>query len=163
MAKRYHRAQGAMEYLMTYGWAIIVVIVVGLTLWRLGYLNMGANSLTSTGFTKLKVVTAQSGFSSDGTPKLVFLNGAGSSIEISGGSIKDLGPAKLSCALASDLFVPKAVEGGKYFKVSGVPPCIGAGKPGDVYNARIMINYRVQVGYAVSSHTETGTLRGPYE
>ncbi len=33
------KAQSAMEYLMTYGWAIIIVIIVGLILWRLGVLS----------------------------------------------------------------------------------------------------------------------------
>ena len=29
-------AQGAMEYLMTYGWAILVVMIVGVVLWNIG-------------------------------------------------------------------------------------------------------------------------------
>lgn len=35
------KAQGAMEYLMTYGWAIIVVMIVGLALWNAGILKIG--------------------------------------------------------------------------------------------------------------------------
>ncbi len=35
------KGQGAMEYLMTYGWAIIVVMIVGLALWNLGIFNLG--------------------------------------------------------------------------------------------------------------------------
>jgi len=31
--------QGAMEYLMTYGWAILVVIIVGVVLWQMGLFN----------------------------------------------------------------------------------------------------------------------------
>ncbi len=35
------KGQGAMEYVMTYGWAIIIVMIVGLALWSLGILNLG--------------------------------------------------------------------------------------------------------------------------
>ena len=31
-----NKGQGAMEYLMTYGWAILVVMIVGVVLWQLG-------------------------------------------------------------------------------------------------------------------------------
>ncbi len=30
------KGQGAMEYLMTYGWAILIVIIVGIVLWQSG-------------------------------------------------------------------------------------------------------------------------------
>jgi len=40
MAKK--KGQGDMEYLMTYGWAILVVMIVGIVLWRLGIFNFGA-------------------------------------------------------------------------------------------------------------------------
>lgn len=33
------KGQGAMEYLMTYGWAILVVIIVGVVLWQMGIFN----------------------------------------------------------------------------------------------------------------------------
>ncbi len=49
------RGQGALEYLMTYGWAILVVMVVGITMWHLGMFNMGsAIPPTSTGFSVMK-------------------------------------------------------------------------------------------------------------
>ncbi len=34
------RAQSAVEYLMTYGWAILVIIVVGAALWKLGVFDV---------------------------------------------------------------------------------------------------------------------------
>ena len=33
------KGQGAMEYLMTYGWALLVIVVVGAALFALGVLN----------------------------------------------------------------------------------------------------------------------------
>jgi len=42
------KGQGALEYLMTYGWAILVVVIVGLVLWRSGV--FGTSSTGSSGF-----------------------------------------------------------------------------------------------------------------
>ncbi|MCX6695020.1 MAG: hypothetical protein NTU61_01825 [Candidatus Altiarchaeota archaeon] len=52
------RGQGAMEYLMTYGWAIIVIMVVGIAMWRLGLFNFGGTPMTSSGFSVLKPMLA---------------------------------------------------------------------------------------------------------
>jgi uncharacterized protein (UPF0333 family) len=32
-----NKGQGAMEYLMTYGWAILVVVIIGGVMWYLGF------------------------------------------------------------------------------------------------------------------------------
>jgi hypothetical protein len=51
------RGQGAMEYLMSYGWAILVVMVVGAALWQLGIFNMGGSvPPTSSGFSTVKPI-----------------------------------------------------------------------------------------------------------
>ncbi len=58
------RGQGAMEYLMSYGWAILVVLVVGVTMWQLGVLNLSSSTpATSSGFTTIKpaLATCKSG------------------------------------------------------------------------------------------------------
>jgi len=36
-----NKGQGAMEILLTYGWAILVVIIVGVVLWQMGIFNPG--------------------------------------------------------------------------------------------------------------------------
>jgi hypothetical protein len=44
-----------MEYLMTYGWAILVVLVVGAGMWRMGVFSLGGSvAPTSSGFELLK-------------------------------------------------------------------------------------------------------------
>lgn len=48
------KAQSAMEYLMTYGWAILIVIIVAAALYALGVFNPATFAgRTSTGFTQL--------------------------------------------------------------------------------------------------------------
>ena len=50
------KGQGAMEYLMTYGWAILVVLIVGIVLWQLGiFSGLGGGANTSTGFSAGKI------------------------------------------------------------------------------------------------------------
>jgi len=43
-----------MEYMMTYGWAILAIMVVGAAMWMLGIFNPGPIGWTSTGFPVLK-------------------------------------------------------------------------------------------------------------
>lgn len=48
------KAQSAMEYLMTYGWAILIVIIVAAALYALGVFNPATFAgRTATGFTQL--------------------------------------------------------------------------------------------------------------
>lgn len=37
---RGRKGQGALEYLTTYGWAVLVVISVGLIMWKFGLFNL---------------------------------------------------------------------------------------------------------------------------
>ncbi|MEM3399386.1 MAG: hypothetical protein QXP42_00990 [Candidatus Micrarchaeia archaeon] len=47
------KGQGAFEYLMSYGWAILIVIVLGIVLWNLGVFNPNTTPEAS-GFTILR-------------------------------------------------------------------------------------------------------------
>jgi len=101
------KGQGAMEYLMTYGWAVAVVLIVVLMMWRVGVLDFGSQMApTSTGFTTIKPLllscemTGESndaiwqevngntetceerGGSCSGIFRCIFINGAGSTIKI---------------------------------------------------------------------------------
>jgi len=52
------KAQSAMEYLMTYGWAILIVIIVAAALYALGVFNPATFAgRTATGFTQLGAPT----------------------------------------------------------------------------------------------------------
>lgn len=47
------KGQTAMEYLMTYGWAIIIVVIIGIALWKLGIFTPSITA--STGFEEFSV------------------------------------------------------------------------------------------------------------
>ena len=54
------RSQSALEYMMTYGWAILIIVIVAVILYSMGIFNP-SSSITSTvtGFSGLGSVTAQ--------------------------------------------------------------------------------------------------------
>lgn len=165
---RKQRGQGAMEYLMTYGWAILVVMIVGVVMWQLGIFNMGSTSLTFSGFSKIKPQLAGSALAANGDLEAIFTNGAGATIDLSdaGGS----GPAVTDLAGSSPCAPSVITYGGdtltaivvgSNFKLSG-GGCI-SGAQGGVYQIRVTIPYTINIGGIVTSHTETGIIRGPYE
>ena len=108
------RGQGAMEYLMTYGWAILVVMIVGIVMWELGIFNMGSTSMTSSGFGKIKPQIAASGLNADDSFTGVFTNGVGTRITLVQ-STATLDNAD-TCTLTA---VPTTPSAGDNFKLSG--------------------------------------------
>ena len=79
-----------MEYLMSYGWAVLVVLVVGVTVWQLGILESGGTiPPTATGFGGVKPLlpTCKSGPGIFELPSVsgfscIFVNAAGGSIVV---------------------------------------------------------------------------------
>ena len=73
---------------MSYGWAILVVVIVGGVMWQMGIFNMGSSAPTSSGFESLKplLATCRSGTYVWDTPyngfTCQFLNNAGSKISL---------------------------------------------------------------------------------
>ena len=78
------KAQTAMEYLMTYGWAILIVIIVGAALYALGIFNPATyTQSTATGFQGFQIPSGGWQFvGSTGMLTLKTKNMAGSNIEI---------------------------------------------------------------------------------
>ncbi len=54
-----HRSQSALEYMMTYGWAILIIVIVAGVLYSFGIFNPSASAGTTiTGFSGLGSVNA---------------------------------------------------------------------------------------------------------
>ena len=55
MERKYlgNKGQGAMEYLMTYAWAIMVIIVVGFVLWQLGAFDVACRTADNINYTEI--------------------------------------------------------------------------------------------------------------
>jgi hypothetical protein len=143
------KGQTAMEYLMTYGWAIIIVVVVFIALWRLGVFTPTAGAV-ATGFNEF---TVGSDFKIDvtGTATVKFANAdkQARSITVNEATVN-------ANACTGD-------TGTKGPGESWTITCInatGAGTAGSTYSA-----VQVQIQYVVGgiNHTETGSISGEYE
>ncbi len=83
---RNRKGQTAMEYLMTYGWAILIIIIVAAALFALGVFNPGTfTQSTSVGFSQFNVPTGSWQWLSTPDPDtftIILANQAGSRIEV---------------------------------------------------------------------------------
>ena len=51
-----HKSQSALEYLMTYGWAILIIVIVAVILYSMGLFNPSSSiTFTSSGFSPFTV------------------------------------------------------------------------------------------------------------
>jgi hypothetical protein len=152
------KGQGAMEYLMTYGWAILVVMIVGIVMWQLGIFNMGSTAVTSSGFPKIKPQLTSCKMSTAGAFSCLFTNGAGAGIAIDMVSVT-AGVGGTCTTIAPTL--PANVGIGTNFQIAATGCKTGA--VGDPYTATLYISYRVAVAGTSVNHNDTGLVRGPYE
>lgn len=95
------KGQTALEYLMTYGWAIIIVVVVGAALWSMGVFNPSTfTGNTKSGFQDLMI--EDWAVKADGTVTMsVGYRESGTAIEILGANITDA-----DCGLSGTDFTP---------------------------------------------------------
>ncbi|MBI4173702.1 MAG: hypothetical protein HY519_03195 [Candidatus Aenigmarchaeota archaeon] len=75
------KAQAAMEYLMTYGWAIIIIIIVAAALYYLNVFSPPTTQVAS-GFTGFTVPTGGWSLSSGGQLTVLLRNAVGSRITV---------------------------------------------------------------------------------
>ena len=152
------KGQGAMEYLMTYGWAVLVVMIVGVVMWQMGIFNIGSSSVTSSGFPKIKPQLVSCKMSANGvtgTFSCLFTNGAGTAltinqITVASGPCITIAPNVGDKIALGDLFMVSA---------TGCRP----GVAGEPYSADVSIAYTLRVGGFDITHNDTGKIKGPYE
>lgn len=157
-----------MEYLMTYGWAILVVMIVGFVLWRLGVFSpTGAGeALKYSGFgTGVKPILAGTKLNTGGDFVGMFTNGQGMSIRVISVNItENLAGSDATGTLINDNPIGTGViiRKGELFKVSGLKlsPTVAAG---EFYELRVQITYAMDISGVASNHTAVGTIKGSYE
>jgi hypothetical protein len=152
------KAQSAMEYLMTYGWAILIVIIVAAALFALGVFNPSTYTQSApTGFQGFQIPSG--GFQLKGNATdpqsnltLQLQNMVGSNINITNVTATYAGTVKYN-AVASNTIAP----GSAYTAtVTGLP----AVAPGSSYSADVVITYtNLNTGLVFSSSGKvTGTV-----
>ncbi len=141
------KGQTAMEYLMTYGWAIIIVIIAGVALWRLGVFTPSVGK-TSVGFDQFSVGTDFK-ISSAGAATVVATNADKQ------GRTVTLDTARVGNATCTGT---GSVAAGAKLTLT----CTGSqgGASGTAYTGRdVQLNYTVDG----STYVETGKISGKYE
>ena len=174
------KGQGAMEYLMTYGWAILVVMIVGVVLWQLGVFKVGQTSTTTTGWAKLSPLSSSIVYASatqNFSAQFNNLNGVPIRVK---SVVCTESVTTAQCAIYVDDNAAAAIDGvlaaevttgaGNTFKLNCIcdgatgPSVTDANKnPQDTYAMTIVLTYDSVLGATRTEHIETGQISGPAE
>ena len=139
------KGQTAMEYLMTYGWAILIIVVIGALLYSSGILNPQLTA--ATGFSK--VIPGQFDVNAAGNLKVQIKNIAGEEINITNVYTK-AGSNSQSTVLAS----------GKTSPFLTITSGLGTGATGDAYTLDTSIEYYFTSAGSATRFNSTGTFSG---
>lgn len=80
-SKKSYKGQTSLEYVMTYGWMIIVVMIVGIVLWQMGAFDPPKPSRECRGFSQMTVLDWKASAATDNL-ELVLQNEAGTKLEL---------------------------------------------------------------------------------
>jgi hypothetical protein len=177
------RAQGAMEYMSTYGWAIMAVIVVAIMMWQFGIFDQKSSPYTAKGFNYIKpqlgsvsITHTAGAYTFEG----IFLNAQGDSItvtdidfKIDGNSCRNgwIKPEsdeftttyRMTCM---DEIITKRIKKAEHFWLYGeicTSDCDGTWDDPykEITTAELEITYLVSIGDATTTKTDSGTIEGP--
>lgn len=172
MHKGKHKAQSAMEYILNYSWAIILIIIVFIALWALGVFDLGSSTVPrTTGTSRQKPIDASlllDGSCSNtavcvevdvvnGEPGLIVFNTAPNATvngnsNIAGCTIDGIDPGVTTVTIRQ----------GQKYSLS----CLGmAGAPsieeGEAAESEIILSYSAVIAGSSISRTEIIQARGP--
>ena len=157
------KGQTAIEYLMTYGWAILIILIVAGVLAYYGiFAPSGFLGPTARGFGQVQVLNPWSILASDGTINLNLENRVGGTIRIYELNITiGSNTHTLSTYIAGNPTL-NVTSGGKAV-VSGQPNNweTTVPKSGDTYTATITIYYYYPYD-STNVFSSTGTISGTY-
>jgi hypothetical protein len=155
------KGQGAMEYLTTYGWAVLVVVIIGLVLYQAGVFN----TQTTTTFSDWKqlqpLAPTVNYFGTSGQFEAGYTNTAGIDILIRNVTVVE-STVGLSCepvqTSISDSTGNATVKPGGLFKITATNcPTKTVNEGYDMY---ITIGYTALLSEHITNHTEIGHITG---
>lgn len=123
------RAQSALEYLMTYGWALIVIVIAVGVLVALGVFNLGGTTSTCTGLPSQFVYDGHA-YKSTGSFSLRLQNGLSKPISVDFMAIK----GQISAPSAT-------IAAGSKGTVTATGLTTGAGPAGQAYSLDVNVGY----------------------
>ncbi|ODS42301.1 MAG: hypothetical protein MSIBF_02925 [Candidatus Altiarchaeales archaeon IMC4] len=140
------KGQGALEYITTYGWAILVVMIAGLVMWQLGIFG-GTTTPTRCEFSG--GVKAVSCVLNDGSVGLIVSNMGGQNIKITKGWADD----------CTGMPAPNIVLGTGDVTNITISGC--SATTGNFFSTTVYVNYTSVM--TTLEHTATGTISGTVE
>ena len=161
------KAQSALEYITTYGWAVLVVLILGIALWQLGIFQTSpATSFSGFGAlkpqlsgTELKLSGSTANFTG------MFINGFGDRVIVTDVNITEKYGGCATDITVNDNFIgPNGVVIGRgnFFVVKGTGIDTAAASVGDIYELTVRFDYNILVGGTKTNHSVSGVIRGPY-
>ncbi len=145
------KGQSATEYLMTYGWAILAITIVGALLYTQVFSNKSCTTSTTFSVDNGVVPVAQEYLiETDGSVRATLKNNLDKDVTVDG-IIGDTG---------SNLTMNIAIPAGGTATVDTVANVAGTGTSGDCYSESITIQYDITGG--LTDMKSSGVLNGKY-
>lgn len=152
------KGQGAMEYLMNYGWVIVIVVIIGTSLWYLGIFDVGSSVASYDGFTRVQPLVESVIFTTDGDFAAKFVNGAGNMITVNNITVINHDGTKCFCTVNGS----NIIRAGKAFNMGGTACSSTNHSEGHPFLIHLTINYTMSVAAMDVERVENGTIRGMY-
>ncbi|MFH1404126.1 MAG: hypothetical protein ABIH11_07650 [Candidatus Altiarchaeota archaeon] len=147
---------------MTYGWAILVVSIVGIVMWQMGVLDSGKVSMTSTGFSRIKPQLSGTGLTAGGMFTGVFTNGAGTEIYLDvEDSVVNITKTSAACGTPSISHGSNPIPAGGNFAIVALG--CETGNQGDTFKLTVSIKYNTSVGDVWIDKIDGGVISGVRE
>lgn len=154
------RAQAAMEYLMTYGWAILVIMALGVVLWQMGVLSTTSVTAGKSGFTDISPLDWQA--KSDDTIRIILANNADSRQNVTSVSVKVSAGGSGTCSYSgSSPSLPFVIKPGETKDLSTFTGCSITEAVGEYYRLDVTVGYTSPASSI--THTSVGKVWGPLD
>jgi hypothetical protein len=146
----FRKGQAALDFLMTYGWAIALVVIIAAVLFSMGLFdtsNFVGNK--ATGFSGVAVKDWS--YTSGGAFSVLFSNQVGQPVIISGVTVSVGGATPVTLSGNTSTTVQVGSNSGSFNAT--LPP----GAAGNGYTASVVVNYQTPSGF---NYTSAGSLTG---
>jgi len=154
---RKRKAQAAMEFLMTYGWAILAAIIV---IGAIGYLYLSNIGRSNVGAINapfyMQAFTIQSGVGAASTVTLELINKGSETVDLSSVTISGCGAAGFNVAANCSGGAATSVVSGGTVYVCGTT--CGVANSGDNFKGNIIVNWQ-RPGSAIDQQA-SGSVAG---
>jgi len=154
MKPKPRKAQGSVEFLMTYSWALVIILIAIVVAWRWGLFNLSSNvEPGSYGFWGVTPMDYK--MSTGGQLTLSLHNEVGVNVTLN--SVRVItGSANQTVNDGTTV-----IEAGKKHVLS--VPNLAAGRQGERFDIFVIINYTNSKMQANRERLSSGTIWGPYE